>query len=55
MDYDNLEMHMIIKGQREGVGFRAMTIDYAKTLGITGTVYNLPYWYGEIYVQEMIE
>lgn len=36
------EMHAIVKGDVQGVGFRAMTRYFATGLGVTGTVRNLP-------------
>lgn len=38
---DIYEMHAIVKGNVQGVGFRAMTRHYATNMGITGTVRNL--------------
>lgn len=38
---DIYEMHVIVKGNVQGVGFRAMTRYYATNMGITGTVRNL--------------
>lgn len=46
---DVYEMHAIVKGSVQGVGFRAMTRYYASGLGITGTVRNLPDGAVEIY------
>lgn len=43
------EMHAIVKGNVQGVGFRAMTRYYATRMGITGTVRNLPDGSVEIY------
>lgn len=43
------EMHAIVKGTVQGVGFRAMTRYYATRMGITGTVRNLPDGSVEIY------
>jgi len=43
------EMHAIVKGQVQGVGFRAMTRYYATGLGLTGTVCNLGDGTVEIY------
>lgn len=39
---DVYEMQVIVKGSVQGVGFRAMTRYYATSMGITGTVRNLP-------------
>lgn len=38
---DIYEMHAIVKGNVQGVGFRAMTRYYATGLEVTGTVRNL--------------
>lgn len=38
---DIYEMRAIVKGQVQGVGFRATTRYYANGMGITGTVRNL--------------
>lgn len=46
---DIYEMHAIVKGNVQGVGFRAMTRYYAARLGITGTVRNLVDGSVEIY------
>ncbi len=46
---DIYEMHVIVKGNVQGVGFRAMTSSFANSLGITGTVSNLPDGSVEIY------
>ncbi len=46
---DTYEMHAIVKGQVQGVGFRAMTRYYATGLGITGSVRNLVDGAVEIY------
>ncbi len=37
-----MQMHVIIKGRVQGVGFRATTQFFASQLGINGTVCNLP-------------
>lgn len=37
-----LELHAIIHGRVQGVGFRATTRHYALQLGLKGTVRNLP-------------
>lgn len=42
-------MHAIVKGRVQGVGFRAMTRYYAMSLGLTGSVRNLPDGTVEIY------
>lgn len=46
---DVYEMHAIVKGRVQGVGFRAMTCSYAMDLGVTGTVRNLSDGTVEIY------
>lgn len=46
---DTYEMHVIVKGSVQGVGFRAQTRYYAQGLGLTGTVKNLPDGTVEIY------
>lgn len=46
---DIYEMHAIVKGNVQGIGFRAMTRYYATGLGITGTVRNLVDGTVEIY------
>lgn len=46
---DIYEMHAIVKGSVQGVGFRAMTRYYAKGLELTGTVRNLGNGTVEIY------
>jgi acylphosphatase len=48
---DIYEMHAIIKGKVQGVGFRAMTRYHAHGLGLRGTVRNLPDGSVEIYAQ----
>lgn len=45
------EMHAIVKGTVQGVGFRATTRDLATMLGIKGTVRNLGDGSVEIYAQ----
>lgn len=59
---DVFEMHAIVKGNVQGVGLRAKTRYYAMTMGITGTVRNLPNGTVEIYahgskkkLEEMME
>jgi acylphosphatase len=39
---DPCEMQAVVKGNVQGVGFRATTRYYAQSLGGTGTVCNLP-------------
>lgn len=46
---DIYEMHVIVKGSVQGVGFRSLTRYYAQGLGLTGTVRNLPDGSVEIY------
>ena len=46
-----LEMHAIIRGYVQGVFFRATTRQYAQSLGITGTVRNVPDGTVEIFAQ----
>lgn len=43
------EMHAIVKGNVQGIGFRALTRYYATDLGLTGTVSNLADGTVEIY------
>lgn len=45
------EVHFIIHGLVQGVGFRYMAKAYAEQLGIVGTVRNLPDGSVEIYAQ----
>jgi acylphosphatase len=46
---DIYEMHALVRGTVQGVGFRAMTRYYATGLGLTGTVRNLSDGAVEIY------
>ena len=46
-----IEMHAIVKGKVQGVGFRATVASYCKPLDLVGTVRNLPDGSVEIYVQ----
>lgn len=48
---DKEEMHAIVRGYVQGVGFRATAYVSATKLGITGTVKNLPDGTVEIYAQ----
>lgn len=48
---DIYEMHVIVRGKVQGIGFRALTRNYASTLGLKGTVKNLPDGNVEIYAQ----
>lgn len=43
------ELHAIVKGKVQGVGFRATTQYYAKKRGLSGVVRNLPDGSVEIY------
>lgn len=45
------EMHALVKGKVQGVGFRALTRYHALNLGLVGTVRNLPNGHVEIYAQ----
>lgn len=45
------EMHVVVKGKVQGVGFRALTRRHAIVLGIKGTVRNLEDGAVEIYAQ----
>lgn len=45
------EMHAVVKGNVQGVGFRATTRDLAMMLGIKGSVRNLGDGSVEIYAQ----
>lgn len=49
--HDIYEMHAIVKGYVQGVGFRALTRYHALNLGIKGTVRNLSDGSVEIYAQ----
>lgn len=48
---DNFEMHAIVKGLVQGVGFRATARHYANQLGLKGTVRNLANGSVEIYAE----
>lgn len=48
---DVYEMHAIVKGLVQGIGFRAMTRYHAMGLGLKGTVRNLRDGTVEIYAQ----
>ncbi|MCE2982483.1 MAG: acylphosphatase [Parachlamydia sp.] len=48
---ENYEMHAIVKGQVQGIGFRALTRYRALDLGIKGEVRNLKDGTVEIYAQ----
>lgn len=45
------EMHVIVKGNVQGVGFRSLTRYHATGLGLKGSVRNLPNGTVEIYAQ----
>ncbi|MBA3721490.1 MAG: acylphosphatase [Parachlamydiaceae bacterium] len=51
LDDEQCEMHVFVKGQVQGVGFRATTRYCAKKLGVRGTVKNLPDGRVEIFAQ----
>lgn len=46
-----VELHAIAKGRVQGVGFRYKTSEYAISLGLKGTVRNVPDGSVEIYAQ----
>lgn len=46
---ESIEMHIIVQGRVQGVGFRYTTVQHAKELGILGIVRNLPNGNVEIY------
>jgi acylphosphatase len=48
---DTYEMHVIVKGNVQGIGFRALTRYRALDLGLKGQVRNLPDGTVEIYAQ----
>ena len=48
---ERYEMHAIVKGKVQGVGFRATARYYAIELGLKGSVRNLPDGSVEIYAQ----
>lgn len=48
---DVYEMHVLVKGKVQGVGFRATTCYHAQELGLQGTVRNLSNGQVEIYAQ----
>ena len=45
------ELHAVIRGRIQGVGFRALTRRQARQLGLKGTVHNLSDGTVEIYAQ----
>lgn len=48
---DFYEMHVIVRGKVQGIGFRALTNSRAHRLGLKGTVRNLPDGTVEIFAQ----
>lgn len=48
---EQYEIHVIVRGEVQGVGFRATTCHYARQLGLKGTVRNLEEGSVEIYAQ----
>jgi acylphosphatase len=50
-----LELHAIVSGTVQGVGFRATTRHIAVSLGLTGSVRNLPDGTVEIHAQGIQE
>lgn len=48
---DIYEMHVLVSGKVQGIGFRALTRYYASNLGLKGTVKNMPDGSVEIYAQ----
>jgi acylphosphatase len=48
---DILEVHAIVKGRVQGVGFRATAQHFANKTGIFGTVRNMPEGHVEIFAQ----
>ena len=51
MEGELVEMHAIVHGYVQGVGFRITTLRYATKLNLTGTVKNLLDGTVEIFVQ----
>jgi acylphosphatase len=47
---DMIEIRAIVKGRVQGIGFRAMTYQYALEMGLVGTVKNLSDGSVELYV-----
>lgn len=45
------ELHAIIQGRVQGVGFRWTVVDYAEQYHLTGTTKNLPDGTVEVYAQ----
>ena len=50
-DKSLLQMHVIFRGDVQGVGFRAITQHYALQLGLSGTVQNLSDGSVELYAR----
>lgn len=46
-----MQLHALIKGRVQGVGFRYIVQDYAIQMGLTGTVKNLPDGSVELFAQ----
>jgi len=46
-----LEMHAIVNGYVQGIGFRATARQFAVNLGLTGTARNMPDGTVEMYAQ----
>ncbi len=51
MKEDIFEMHAIMRGHVQGVFFRATTREFARKLGLSGTVRNVPDGTVEIFAQ----
>lgn len=51
MDQELIEMHVIVHGRVQGVGFRALVRSYAEQLRLNGTACNLADGSVEIYLQ----
>ncbi len=51
MDKEIVELHACVFGRVQGVSFRWTTREFAKQLGVLGTVENLPNGAVEIYAQ----
>lgn len=55
MENEILELHSIIRGQVQGVFFRATAREFANRIGVTGTARNLEDGSVEIYAQGTAE
>lgn len=55
MSKEFLEMHAVVHGRVQGVGFRAVVRQIAMQLGVKGTVCNLPDGGVEIHAQGLRE